>query len=316
MSTSGVYKEATSTQQIVRQAMLNIACLDPDENPTNSEYDDVRRLLNMMVSQWMGKADFAPGLKVWTRKRGYVFLNSSGYQYSLSAFNTSGWTNSFTKLHLTGSVGVGTNVITLNGTVAIGQFIGVVCSDGSLFWSTIATISPSITTTANFTVSALSGANAYVYTTPAQYPVNVEAAVLRDDQNSDTPLRIMLQGTYDALSNKVDPQNMGDPTAIYVEENLGFTYIYTDVGAAQDVTKYIVLTYLEPVQKFINPTDEPEYPEEWYMPLHFALSKIIAPMFKKRWTDTLESNLMMSLAIARNKSGEKTPLYFQCGENE
>jgi len=316
MTTSGVYAETTSTQQIIRQAMLNIGCLDADEAPGPREYDDCRRMLNMMVSQWMGKSDFAPGLKVWTRKRGYVFLSPKTYQYQLSSFNTQGWTNSFTKMQLMGSVGVGTNIITLTGTVAVGQYIGLVCSDGTLFWTKIATITPTITTVDNLTVSANGGANAYVYTTPAQYPVNIEAAVLRDDQDGDSPLRIMLQSTYDALSNKTDPTNFGDPTSIYYEENLGFTTVYTDVGAAQDVTKYIVLTYMEPVQKFINPTDEPEYPEELYQAIHFSLSKLIAPMFKKKWTDLLESNRMESMMIARNKSGEKSSLYFQPGVDE
>lgn len=319
MTTSGVYTSSVNSTQIIRLAMLNIGELDEDDDPSPRQSNDCLLVLNMMVSQWMGKADFAPGLKMWTRKRGNVFLSNAANSYSLSAFNTTGWTNSFVK-NLTSIPGTsGTNTLTLASTAGIstGDFLGYVGSDGQLYWTTVANASSNpILTTATLQVNVASGANVYTYHTPAQYPVTLETALLRDDFGNDIPLRIMQVQSYDMLPSKANPNYSGDPTAIYFETNLGFTTVYTDVAVAQDVTKYLVLTYLEPVQKFVNPNDTPYYPEEWYLALCWGLSEQICPMFKKRWTDKMEQLKNTAMSIARNKDGEIAVLYFQPGAED
>lgn len=319
MTTSGTYAVSVNSVGIIRQAMLNIGELDEDEDPSPRQYQDSLAVLNMMVSQWMGKTDFAPGLKVWTRKRGNVFLSTAANSYQLSAFNTTGWTNSFVKNVTSQTSAQGTSSLTLVSTAGIhtGDYLGYVGSDGQLYWTTVASAAGNpITTAAPLTVLVAAGANVYTYTTPAQYPVTLETALLRDDFGNDTPLKIMQVQAYDMLPSKANPTYSGDPTAIYFETNLGYTTVYTDVAVAQDVTKYLVLTYMEPVQKFINPNDTPYYPEEWYLALTWGLSEQICPMFKKKWTDKMEQLKNTALAIARNKDGEVSVLYFQPGAED
>lgn len=319
MTTSGVYAVSINSVQIVRQSMLNVGELDEDEDPSPRQYNDCLAILNMMVSQWMAKADFAPGLKMWTRKRGNVFLSAAANSYSLSAFNTTGWTNSFVKNITSQGSAQGTSQLTLVSTAGIstGDFVGYVGSDGQLYWTTVASAAANpITIASPLQVQVASGANVYTYTTPAQYPVTLETALLRDDFGNDIPLRIMQVESYDMLPSKANPTYSGDPTAIYFETNLGFTTVYTDVAVAQDVTKYLVLTYMEPVQKFINPNDTPYYPEEWYLPLVWGLSEQICPMFKKKWTDKMEQLKNTAMSIARNKDGEVSVLYFQAGAED
>lgn len=319
MTTSGVYAASINAQSIIRLAMLYIGVLDEDEDPSPRQYQDCLMVLNMMVSQWTAKADFAPGLKVWTRKRGNVFLSTSANNYVLSAFNTTGWTNSFVKNVMSQPSAQGTNQLTLTSTVGIanGDFLGYVGSDGQLYWTTVASAASNpITTTDNLQVMVASGANVYTYGTPAQYPVVLETALLRDDFGNDIPLRIMQVESYDMLPSKANPTYSGDPTAIYFETNLGFTTVYTDVAVAQDVTKYLVLTYMEPVQKFVNPNDTPYYPEEWYLALTWGLAEQICPMFKKRWTDKMEQLKSTAMSISRNKDGEISVMYFQSGAED
>lgn len=319
MTTSGVYAVSVNAEQIIRQSMLNIGELDEDEDPSPRQYNDCLRMLNMMVSQWMAKADFAPGLKMWTRKRGNVFLSTTANQYSLSAFNTTGWTNSFVKNLTSQPSTVGSNILTMTSREGIndGDFLGYVGGDGQLYWTKVlsAAVNPIITTDV-LAVDVNAGANVYTYSTPAQYPVILEDAILRDDFGNDIPLRIMQVQAYDMLPSKANPTYSGDPTAIYFETNLGFTTVYTDVAVAQDVTKYLVLTYMEPVQKFINPNDTPYYPEEWYLALVWGLSEQVCPMFKKRWTDKMEQLKNTAMSIARNKDGEVSILYFQAGAED
>src|SRR5262252_6133202 len=83
MTTSGTFVFTVNAADIVREMMLNIGAIGESETPTAQEYNDCLRKLNMLVKQWMGKQDFAPGLKMWTRQRADLFLGYSQYQYRL-----------------------------------------------------------------------------------------------------------------------------------------------------------------------------------------------------------------------------------------
>lgn len=328
MTTSGVYTVTVQRDDIIRQAMLNLGKLGEGEDPTPQEITDMALKLNMLVKQWMGKADFAPGLKTWTRRRGYLFLHNNTGQYTVGP-NATGWTNSFTKLNIVAASNAGTNTVSVApGTTGItnGDFIGVQNVDGTnggngdIQWTTVSNYNSGtgvITLGANLTAAVVSGATAYDYTTTAQNPLNIESAILRDDQNEDVPMKIMASTQdYDNLPSKTDLNNISDPTQIYYEWHLTNSFLFTDVAAAQDVTKYLVLTYMEEIQAFVNPTDEPEYPAEWFDPLCWGLSKRSAPMFSVPWSNTMEQNYRESLAIAQHKGPEKSSLFFQPGIDE
>ena len=326
MSTSGVYTLTVSLDTILRQSMLNIGKLGEGEDLSPQETVDLTLILNMLVKQWMGKADFAPGLKTWTRHRGYLFLHNTTGQYTVGP-DATGWTNSFTKILTTAASLAGSNQLTVGaGTTGINvnDNIGVQIStgggNGDIQWTTVQAYNSGtgvITLNDNLTAGVSSGATLYDYTTTAQNPLTIESVVLRDDQNEDVPVRIMrTTQDYDMLPSKTDLNNISDPLSIYYEWHIGDSQLFTDVAAAQDVTKYLVLTYLEEIQVFVNPTDEPEYPVEWFLPLCWGLSKRAAPMFNISWTQTMEMNYQESLGIAKHKEAERCSLFFQPGETE
>jgi hypothetical protein len=150
-----------------------------------------------------------------------------------------------------------------------------------------------------------------------QQPIWIETALLRDKTLNDVPLRIFRAvQDYDMLPQKANPQNRSDPGGIYYEFQLTNSFLFTDVGAAADVTKYIVLTYLEAEQDFNNPLDAPEYPQEWYLPLAWGLAAQGHSMFHVTWTDSMEKRYMEALRIAQNKEAEIRTEYFQCGAED
>jgi len=319
VSTSGVYSFTVTRDDIIRQSMLGIGKLDPYESPDAQQVTDISLVLNMMVKQWMGKADYAPGLKVWTRRHGHLFLQSASGQYSVGPTSTTGWTNNYVFPVLTASAAAAATSLTLSSIAGVvaGYYIGIELDSGALFWTTVATApSTTITITTGLPSSASSGSQVFVFQTIAQNPLLIETAILRDQSLNDTPLKIMMVQDYDMLPNKADPTFQSDPTAVYYEYQLGNSYLYTDTGGSQDVTKHIVLTYMEPVQDFVNPLDNPYYPQEWYLPLCLGLSKLIAPQFNRPWTQTMEDNFKTAMAIARNKDAEKSSLYFQPGAED
>lgn len=318
MATSGTYSFSVSRDDIIRQALLNIKRLDPHESPTATETADCSRVLNMMCKQWMGKSDFAPGLKVWSRKRGYMLLSNTGV-YTIGVAQ-SGWTNALatiTKLSVSGAAAAPTVTPTSVVGMAAAYNIAIALASGAMFYTTIVSVlSGVVTLTAPLPSAASAGAAVYCYQSTAQNPTALETALLRDGDYSDTPLRLMTVQTYDQLPNKADPYNIGDPTALLYEEGVSTTAIRLDVGRAQDLSKYLVLTYMEPVQDFVNPLDTPYYPQQWYLALCWGLSEQVSPMFGANWTDKMENLKNIALQIARNHSAENTEIYFQPGAED
>lgn len=317
MATSGSYSFSVTRDDIIRTAMLFLGKLDDVELPTPTETTDMSRLLNLIVKQWSGKADMAPGLKTWTRKRGYLFLQGNAYEYQLGP-TAVGWTNQFTKSTLAATALSGVAVITVVSSMnmAAGNNIGVQLDNETVFWTTIASITGSaITLSAPLPSQASLNNVVYVYSVTAQQPDVIEAVVLRYALGNDVPLRIMTQIEYDSLPAKTQPGYVSQPTAVYPEWQLGATNIYLDIAGVSDVTQYLVFTYMEMVQDFLNPLDTPEYPQEWFLPLCWELAKQANGMFRAIWTQDMEMNYQKALAIAGRKEPDRTVAYFMCGED-
>jgi hypothetical protein len=317
MTTSGTYVFTVTRDDVIRQAMLNIGKLDAEESPKPQDTTDCSRVLNMMCKQWQAKSDFAAGLKVWTRRRGYLFLNNSSGQYTLGPGGI-GWTLSplFTAT-TSNTIATATTIsVPASLSIAAADNIGIVMDSGAIFWTTVVSyIGTTITLTTAIKGSAASGSIVYAYTNAATQPITIETAILRDSTNNDVPVRIIRDvQTYDLLPQKANPQNSSDPGAIYYEFQLTNSNLYTDVGAAQDVTKYLVITYMEAIQDFNNPLDNPEYPQEWFLAISWGLAKEIAPMYNAPWTPLMTDNFTRALAIAQKKDPEVRTDYFTLEE--
>lgn len=327
-STSGSYTFSVTRDQIIRQAMLDIGALDPQESPTAQEISDCAFKLNMLVKQWMGNTDFAPGLKVWTRKRGDLFLQPTQYVYQLGQTGADNWIDSTTGLvypqaygqtTLTANAAAGATVLSVASTAQLNILdqIGIQIGN-AIFWTTIAGLGAGTVTIAAPGLTSAALANAYVwnYTFRGIRPITLITALLRDINSNDTPLRIIQTvERYEALPSKVAPASIGDPTAVFYESRFKnqtpYGLLYLDVGGAQDVTKHIHAVYLAPVEDFVNPGDAPDYPQQWYRPLVLGHARDIAGMFDCAWTQDNEANFQDSLAIARQTDPENSEVYFQ-----
>jgi len=316
MTTSGVFSFTVNRDQVIRDAMLNIGKLDEVEVPTAQDITDCNLKLNMLIKQWMGRTDFAPGLKVYKRKWGYLFLNNATNKYTVGP-NGTGWTNAFVRPLTTATAASGASSVTVDSVtgIAANYYIGIQLDSGELQWTTVASVLGLVVSLNDvLTGQSASGSQIFCYQTTAQQPLNIETVVLRDDNNEDTPLTILRTvQDYANLPSKTDLQNISDPTSIYYEFQLTDSFLYTDCAAAQDVTKYIVMSYMEPVQDMVNPTDNFDYAQECFLAISWGLSKQIAPMYNMPWTQVMESNYQAAVAIAGHKDAEVTTLYFQPG---
>jgi hypothetical protein len=319
MATSGTYSFGVTRDQVIAQAMKNIGKLDPYDTMDAVDVQDCAFQLNMIVKQRMGRADQSAGLKVWTRKTGYLFLSgtTSGYQVGPTA---NGWTNTPIFTTVTAGCALGGTTVTLASVtgIAMGSFIGLQTNGGTIFWTTvsIAPVGNVITLTAPTTDVINNNAVAYSYVAAAQQPLNIETCNLRDSQFNDVPVKILRTiQDYDSYSQRHNPLNSGDPSAIFYQFKLGSSSLGTDVGSSADVTKYLVMAYMEPVQDLNNPTDAPEYPQEYFLALTWLLAEQIAPMFFKVWTPSMKALKDEAVVLAFGKDREVTTMFFQPGED-
>lgn len=328
-STSGSYTFSVTQAQVIRQMMLDIGALAEGDDPTAQEYSDASFKLNMLVKQWMGDTDFAPGMKVWTRKRADLFLGYSKFCYSLGQTGDN-WVQSTTGLAYPVSYGTtnlavaaaqGATVLTVNGASQfnVGDYIGIVCGS-DIYWTTISAFTTMPTLTVTIPSPGLpfaAGVFAYVwnYTVKGVRPLKMISVVLRDINSNDTPMRLMTVERYESLPSKVAPSNVADPTAVLYETQFSNQYpngrLYLDVAGAQDVTKHLHCVYLSPVQDLVNPGDSPDYPQQWYRPICWGLGKDCCGMFDCAWTSDMEQNFQDSLAIARQGDPAVTDVYFE-----
>jgi hypothetical protein len=335
MATSGTYNFTVTRNDIIREAMLNTGKIGQTESPTAQETTDCARKLNLLVKQWMGKADFAPGLKMWTRYRGDLILSSSKGIYTLSPTGDNwavGVTLSLTpnqpNLNETTSTAaaiVGATAIFVSTTAAAGfsvnDFVVFQNASGDISSTTCSAVNlgtGQITVPA-ITVAMNSGAQVWNYTTKGQSPLELQSVILRDNQENDTPIDYMSLQAYEALPTKVQPGYLSDPTSCYYEPTVisgtpRSGSLYLDVAGAQDVTKQLHIVCLSPIQDFDNPLDNPEYSQEWYRALCWGLTKEICPMFNAVWTKEMGELYNDAVLMAREVNPETTDVYFQPGE--
>ena len=149
MSTSGTYSFSVTRDDIIRMAMLNIKRLDPDDTPTPAETKDMSWLLNAMVKQWQGKADFAPGLKTWTRKTGTLLLSPTTGTYTLGN-GSAGWVNNPIVMQSTATAVSGASSVVANTIFGVGiSYTVVIQLDTGVLWP--ATVTSAAGSTITFT---------------------------------------------------------------------------------------------------------------------------------------------------------------------
>ena len=112
MATSGSVDFSVTRDDIITGAMRVIGALGEAETPTSYEISNASQALNMLVKQWQGATNFAPGLKVWARKVGYLFVQSDTVQYALGPSGDN-WTNSYVSTTTTAAASSGASSITV-----------------------------------------------------------------------------------------------------------------------------------------------------------------------------------------------------------
>ena len=328
MATSGSYDYSVTAANIITAAMEDIGMLDPGQTINSNDQATCLRRLNFIAKQWQGKADMAQGLKVHTRQRVTVFLAKNQNVYLVGpAASDNNATTTYGRTTLSAAEAAGQTVLSVTATTDTttqpgttvtmtgSDYIGIVQTDGTLFWTTIvSTGAGTVTVTDALSVGAASGAYVYWYTSKAQRFPHCEAAVLRNSDIVDIALpRYTDVAQYEqGISNKTQT---GDPINLLIEPIRLSTRVTTDFYP-QDVTKQLRLTVLYPAEDYDAITDDIAFPQEWFAALEWELALRVAPAFGVTWTPAMQQNYAQATAIARELNPENSSAYFQPDREE
>jgi hypothetical protein len=328
VATSNSWDYSLTAANVIDMAVENLGVLASGGTIVAADQTLALRRLNVIVKQYQGTADGAPGVKVHTRQRLTLFLAEGQQRYligpattdarctaqygrtTLSAAEASGQT--------TISITSNTDTTTYPGTTVTmtnGDFIGVVQDNGVIHWTTISG-TPGATATIAVATTGDAAAGNYVYwfTARAQrFPV-LEFAYLREfdtttfGKASDIPLPVYTDvQQYEALTDKLGD---GDPTAILVEP-LRITTAVTLNSQPDDVSKVVNLTALYPAEDLDATTNDIAYPQEALRFLSWELAYEIHPAFGATWTPGMEKLRQESRAMYLELNPQNTAYYFQ-----
>jgi hypothetical protein len=313
MATSGSVDFSVNRDEIIKDAMFEIGALGDSETPTDADIQLYARYLNRLVKQWQGQADFAPGLKMWSRKRATLYLQNEENSYSLGPSGDH-WALSplETTLSVAATSGASSVTVTTVTGISSGMYIGIRQDDNSIHWTTVngAPSGSVVSLTAGTTDDCSAGAAVFAYTTKARRPLQFVSLMWVNAANNELPMTPIPVQDYELLVRKI---NVGTPGMYYYESQLTDGVMYLNCYPS-DTSARLQAVYISPIEDFDASTDTPDYPQQWYRALHFGLAVDIWGTARQgEPTKRLIGLRDEAIAMARNQDVETTVSYFQPG---
>jgi hypothetical protein len=323
LATSGSYNYQLTASNIITEAAENLGIIEAGGTVPAHDAATLLRSLNIIVKEHSGSADGATGVKNFHRQRVHLFLTPGQSTYEIGPTSARATTlYGKTTLTTAASSGASAFLITSNEdettfpgttvTMTNADYVGIEQSDGTVHWTTISgTPGASMSTADSSTADASAGATVWWFTSKSQRLLEVESALLRDSEDTDTPLEIYKeakqydQGIADKLAD-------GQPGALLVEY-LRTTTRVTFNSQPDDSTHTVVLTGLYPAEDY-DADEDIAFPQEWFGFLALEVTLRSCPKYGVKWTQEMQLNYKLAEKRALGTNPENTLLYFQCGE--
>lgn len=160
-------------------------------------------------------------------------------------------------------------------------------------------------------VTLVAGQSAYTLSSPK--PLKVLQAWNRNtSSNIDIPMRILTRQEYNILGNKT---TQGNPIQAFYNPNRddGTLTLFPTPSSTDAAQQQVYIVYQAPFEDFDASTDNPDFPQEWYDAVCYALATRLAPEYGLNPTDRKmlfeEARLIKQDAL--NFGLEEGSLYFQ-----
>lgn len=320
---SASYDFKLTAAQLIARCAKNLGILAAGGTIVSADETELLQTLNVVAKEFQGSADLAPGLKVWNRQRITMMFEYGQQTYTIGPAATDARSSTQVgRATIDVAEASGQTVLSVANTsdttsypgttltMTAADIIGVEMDDGTLHWSTVASISAGDTVTIDGATddTAAVGNVVYWFTTRAQrFPV-LESVVIRDKNLKDIPLQVYR--TVEDYEAQADKYVDGRPTCVLVEPSLLLTRL-TFNSQPTDVTDTVVLTVLYPANDYDATTDDIAFPQEWLGALEWEVTLRSCPMYGKAWTPEMELNRKNAMSRALSLNPEVSNVYFQ-----
>ncbi len=273
MSTSGIAYNTSSTVDIITEALEMLGVLGEGEDPVADQITSSKRTLNGLI-----KTLQADGLNLFAVQNLYIFTEQGKSKYDLySGSSTEFSTNySTTAAAATSLSGAGAVLVDDGSLFQTNDKIGLEQSDGTFHWATVSSVA---TNTVSFapvlSESVLDGALVRQYRGQGKRPMKVLEAFYRGSDGIDTPVTVESRRRYNDMSDKT---TQGLLNFVYFDPQPTTSSLYC--WPVPDSNKDIIVAVCQrSLDIFSTDTDEPDFPNEWFLPLSVMLAKQLAPKY-------------------------------------
>ena len=274
MTTSASVDFSVSRDNLIEDALRAAGALGVEDSASTNQKTHAARVLNMIVKAWGSS-----GPALWARKRGYI-LPVSGTNEIVLGSGGGHATLSYTQTTLSAAAASGATSIIVTSATGFGAsyYVGVELDNGNITWTTQsgAASGTTVTLAGGLDSAAASGNYVYVYQTKLQRPLRiVDAFVSNLSSNNDNGIDIIPLADYNALSSKTEE---GTPNCISYDPQM-------DTGTARiwprfENGKTIITIYFQrPFEDFDAAGDTPDFPQEWFFAIFYALAVALAPTY-------------------------------------
>lgn len=287
MAVSGSTNFSQTRNEVILDALSLIGVNSVGKTPSAEDVSLANRMLNKMVKAWQTK-----GLHMWTKEEGILFLTPYIGQYDLGLSTTNFATkDSSITTKLTTDVAQNDTILTVATTsgMLVNDNIGIVQDDGYIYWTTIESISDSITVvipSPGLPVAISQDQLVYDYTTQASKPLRIlDARTLsgidlgvEGTSQVETPLTLVAYQSYFNVGMITVTSTLPNQGMYVPKDTNGRFYIWP---RPVDASKRIQLTYERIIDDLDTARDDFDFPSEWLEPLTFQLAIRLGTPFGK-----------------------------------
>jgi len=281
MATSGSVDFSITRDNIITEALQLVGVIGEGETPSTNQKSDCTRSLNMMTKFWM-----ADGMNLFVNQEIVLFPIKGQRQYTFGGSSVDRMTRESEVIttQLNGSHSSTATALTVDSTtgMAVGDVIGVVTDSSGIHFSTITAVGSSTTLTINDALDddASDNDRVYTYTTAfTQKILNINNAWVRTTNDTDIPINVISRQEYVDLSKKTESGRINqlyfDPQV--TTANMNVWPVPDDSHTNDRIHLYVTRAY-EDFDGVVNES-EPDFPQEWYLPLCWGLAVFIAPKY-------------------------------------
>lgn len=273
MTTSGVAVFSVTMNDLIYGSFQLAEIIASGDILSADDYDLAKTTLNMMVKTlqvrgfglWLNQAVTLP---LAANKQSYL-LGPTGDHCSANMGSTS--------IATAALLGASTIVVGSITGITSGQYIGIELDNGTIQWTTVNGAPSGVTVTLTNVLTAAAAVSnvVFFYTTKINRPLEVIEARLQDVNNIETPLSVVGLQEYRDLPIKA---SIGKGNQVSYDPQLtnGVLYVWS---VDPDVADRIVMTVKRPVEDFVNPNDNPDFPIEWAEALEGGLAERLGHKF-------------------------------------